>query len=102
MASVLRVGVVGLGVASTQILPFIEKLPFVKVTAAADVRKDAVEGFKSRYQAEGFNSIEDLCRSPNVDVVYICTPNHLHAEHVRLAAENRKHIRRQTPTAHRM
>ena len=99
MASVLRVGVVGLGVASTQILPFIEKLPFVKVTAAADVRKDAVEGFKSRYQAEGFHSIEDLCRSPNVDVVYICTPNHLHAEHVCLAAENRKHIIVEKPMA---
>ena len=42
MYEVLRLGVAGLGVASTQILPPISTLPFIKITAAADTRIDAL------------------------------------------------------------
>ena len=38
MNDILRLGMAGLGVASTQILPPIAKLPFIKITAAADMR----------------------------------------------------------------
>ena len=36
MSDILRLGMAGLGVASTQIMPPIAKLPFIKITAAAD------------------------------------------------------------------
>ncbi|HEX6767948.1 MAG TPA: Gfo/Idh/MocA family oxidoreductase, partial [Candidatus Binatia bacterium] len=92
MSEVLRLGMAGLGVASTQILPPIAKLPFITITAAADMRADAVAKFREQYRAEGYTSVEELCASPNVDAVYIATPNSLHAEHAIIAARHKKHI----------
>jgi phthalate 4,5-cis-dihydrodiol dehydrogenase len=90
---------VGLGVASTQILPPVSKLPFIKITAAADTRADAVAKFREKYQGEGYSSVEELCASPNVDAVYIATPNSLHAEHATIAAKHKKHIIVEKPMA---
>ena len=64
---VLRLGVAGLGVASTQILPPISTLPFIKITAAADLRTDALAKFREAYKGETFTSVEAMCASPNVD-----------------------------------
>jgi phthalate 4,5-cis-dihydrodiol dehydrogenase len=89
----------GLGVASTQILPPLSRLPFVKITAAADTRADAVAKFCAQYQAEGYSNIEELCASSNVDAVYIATPNSLHAEHAITAAKHKKHIIVEKPMA---
>ena len=99
MSEVLRLGMAGLGVASTQILPPIAKLPFIRITAAADTRADAVAKFREQYHAEGYTSIEELCASGNVDAVYIATPNSLHAEHAIIAARNKKHIIVEKPMA---
>jgi len=99
VSEILRLGIAGLGVASTQILPPISKLPFIKITAAADTRTDAVAKFREQYQAEGHTSIEELCASPNVDAVYIATPNSLHAEHAITAAKHKKHIIVEKPMA---
>ena len=99
MSEILRLGMAGLGVASTQILPPISKLPFIKITAAADMRADAVAKFREQYKAEGYTSIEELCASPNVDAVYIATPNSLHAEHAITAAKHKKHIIVEKPMA---
>ncbi len=99
MSEVLRLGMAGLGVASTQIMPPIAKLPFIKITAAADMRADAVAKFREQYRGEGFNSVEELCASPNIDAVYIATPNSLHAEHAIIAAKNKKHIIVEKPMA---
>lgn len=95
----LRFGIAGLGVASTQILPYLLDNPIAEVTAATDVRPEAVERFAAEFNATGFASVEDLCKSPDVDVVYVCTPNHLHAEHTIIAAEHKKHVIVEKPMA---
>ena len=99
MTQVLRLGIAGLGVASTQILPPLAKLPFIKITAAADTRTAAVAKFRQFYGGEGYATVEDLCRSANVDAVYIATPNPLHAEHAIMAAQRGKHIIVEKPMA---
>jgi phthalate 4,5-cis-dihydrodiol dehydrogenase len=99
LTQVLRLGIAGLGVASTQILPPLAKLPFIKITAAADTRSDALAKFRQAYDGEGYSTVEDLCRSANVDAVYIATPNSLHAEHAITAARHGKHIIVEKPTA---
>jgi phthalate 4,5-cis-dihydrodiol dehydrogenase len=92
-------GMAGLGVASTQILPPLSRLPYIKITAAADTRADALEKFRGAYAGEAFNSMEAMCDSPNVDAVYIATPNQLHARHVIAAAERGKHVIVEKPMA---
>jgi phthalate 4,5-cis-dihydrodiol dehydrogenase len=92
-------GMAGLGVASTQILPPLSSLPYIKITAAADTRADALEKFRAAYGGEAFDGVEAMCDSPNVDAVYIATPNQLHARHVIAAAERGKHVIVEKPMA---
>jgi phthalate 4,5-cis-dihydrodiol dehydrogenase len=99
LTQVLRLGIAGLGVASTQILPPLAKLPFMKITAAADTRAEALAKFRRTYDAEGYSTVEEMCRSANVDAVYIATPNALHAEHAITAAQHGKHIIVEKPMA---
>src|ERR687886_2198660 len=95
----LRFGIAGLGVASTQILPYLLNNPQARIVAAADVRPAALDQFERDFGGETFLSVEDLCKSPNVDALYVCTPNHLHAEHVICAAEHGKHVIVEKPMA---
>jgi phthalate 4,5-cis-dihydrodiol dehydrogenase len=99
MAKTLRFGIAGLGAASGQILPYFGKIPNVTLTAAADIRQEARDAARAKYGVETFDSVKALCESPNVDAVWIATPNALHAEHAIVAAENGKHIICEKPTA---
>ncbi len=96
---VLRLGFAGLGEAATRVLPEIAGLPYVKVTAAADLRKNALETFRQDFQGEAHESVKHLCQSPNVDAVYVATPHELHAQHTLMALRNRKHVIVEKPMA---
>lgn len=85
--------------ASTQILPPISVLPYVKIAAAADTRADALAKFRELYRGETFNSVEAMCESGNVDAIYVATPNQVHAKHVIAAAERGKHAIVEKPMA---
>jgi len=95
----LRMGMAGLGVASTQILPAVSRLPYLQITAAADLRADALSKFRKEYDAAAFSSVEEMCRSSDVDFIYIATPNQLHAEHAITAATHKKHVIVEKPMA---
>ena len=99
---VLRIGVAGLGTGANNALtevPGLAAHPRVRLTAAADLRREALDRFASQFQAETFTSVEALCASPNVDAVYILTPSRLHAEHAIIAAEHGKQIILDKPMA---
>lgn len=95
----LRIGIAGLGAASVNALPSIAAHPKIRITAAADPRAAAREAFASQFQAEVFDSVEGLCASPNVDAVYVLTPNEFHARHAILAAEHGKQVIGDKPMA---
>jgi len=101
MAKRLRLGVIGVGVAAEQVLPNIDKIgDKVQLTAVADLRKEALEEMAKRYPGiQTFLTAEGLCKSDNVDVVWVSTPNEYHAPHAVLAAENGKHIICEKPMA---
>jgi phthalate 4,5-cis-dihydrodiol dehydrogenase len=92
-------GVAGLGVASTQILPAVSRLPYLQITAAADLRADALAKFRKEYDAAAFTSVEEMCRNSDIDFIYIATPNQLHAEHAITAATHKKHVIVEKPMA---
>lgn len=98
-ARTLRFGIAGLGTASTAILPEIVAHPNMKVTAAADPRREALDKFAMQFGGETYASVEAMCASPNVDAVFVCTPNHLHAEHTITAAEHGKQVIVEKPMA---
>jgi phthalate 4,5-cis-dihydrodiol dehydrogenase len=95
----LRVGIAGLGIASSYTLPAFPSHRRTQVVAAADTRGEALARFAEEYEGATFESVEALCASSEVDVVYVATPNFLHAEHAVLAAEHGKHVIVEKPMA---
>jgi phthalate 4,5-cis-dihydrodiol dehydrogenase len=88
----LRLGIAGLGVASTLFLPGVEQFPQARITAAADRRRGALDAFERKYGGRGYASVEELCADPDVDVIWVATPNQLHCQHTVMAAEHGKHV----------
>jgi phthalate 4,5-cis-dihydrodiol dehydrogenase len=88
----LRLGIAGLGVASTMVLPGVEKYGNARIAAAADLRESARDAFRQKYGGRTYASIEELCADPELDVIWVVTPNHLHKQHVIMAAEAGKHV----------
>lgn len=95
----VRVGVVGLGRAFTLLLPTFVKDARVRLVAATDTLEAARMQFTADFGAPAYESIEQLCASPDVEAVYIATPHQFHAAHVCLAASCGKHILVEKPMA---
>jgi phthalate 4,5-cis-dihydrodiol dehydrogenase len=88
----LRLGIAGLGVASTLFLPGVEQFPHARIAAAADRRRSALEAFERKYGGRGYASVEELCADPQLDVIWVATPNQMHCRHAVTAAEHGKHV----------
>jgi len=99
MADIMRLGFAGLGEAATLVVPEVAQLPYIQLTAAADMRQSARERFEKEYEAAVFPTVEELCAYPNVDAIYIATPHELHAQHVITALEHDKHVIVEKPMA---
>jgi phthalate 4,5-cis-dihydrodiol dehydrogenase len=95
----LRVGVAGLGVASSQILPSLKPGGAFELVAGADTRKEAREAFSRTYDRPGVASVEELCARDDIDVIWVSTPNTLHADHTVAAARAGKHVICEKPMA---
>lgn len=95
---VLKVGMAGLGGGARGVLPSFKNVPGVELAAVADVRPKALADF-AHLDVQSFTSAEEMCASADVDAVWIATPNHLHMDHVILAAHNGKHVICEKPMA---
>src|SRR5581483_927530 len=61
--------------------------------------EDARQAFEARYKGRSYATIEELCRDPEVDAVWVSTPNQYHCQHVVTAAEHGKHVVVEKPMA---
>ena len=90
---VIGLGIVGLGGATLSMLPKFAKNPGYKVVAAADIDNDILAAFSKDFpDAKMYTSVQDLCTNPDVELVYIATPNRFHSEHTIAAFEGGKHV----------
>jgi phthalate 4,5-cis-dihydrodiol dehydrogenase len=90
--NVLRIGIAGLGVAFNFLANNMDRRSHLRFQAGMDPRADALKQFADRFGGEVYADFEALCRSPNIDVVYIATPNRLHREQAIIAANHGKHV----------
>jgi phthalate 4,5-cis-dihydrodiol dehydrogenase len=95
----LRLGVVGLGRAFSVMLPALAGDPRVALVAGADQRPEARQRFAADFSANAYESAEQLCADPAVEVVYVASPHQHHAGHAILAAAHRKHALVEKPMA---
>ncbi|PPR10542.1 MAG: putative 4,5-dihydroxyphthalate dehydrogenase [Alphaproteobacteria bacterium MarineAlpha11_Bin1] len=95
----LRLGVAGLGQGFTKMLPALSHHPNIDVVAAADIRPEALERFKSDFGGTSHLSVESMCAEADIDVVYVTTPHEFHAAHAIISAQAGKHILVEKPMA---
>jgi len=97
----IRVGVLGAGgIAQVAHLPVLRKLPGVEVAAICDNDVGKAQALAARFEVKDtYDDIEEVLRYANVDVVVICTPNHLHEIHVTSALAAGVHVLCERPLA---
>jgi phthalate 4,5-cis-dihydrodiol dehydrogenase len=95
----LKLGIVGIGVGASEILPAMEQMPEFELVAAADVNPRVLETFQRRYGAKTYDSVEKMCADPDVEAVWVSTPNRFHAPHTIIAANSGKHVVVEKPMA---
>ena len=88
---VLKFGVIGIGNAGGGVLGLMKPMPQVDVVAIADVRPHARDTFQREFGGRAYDSAEKLCEDPDVEAVWVATPNPFHAPHTILAAQHGKH-----------
>jgi predicted dehydrogenase len=105
----VRIGIIGLGVRGMMAL---ERLPYiegVEIAALSDKYSDRMEkaqhylAQKGEKPAKEYGGNEDawkgMCENPDIDLIYVCTPWHLHTPMAVLAMENDKHAATEIPAA---
>lgn len=94
MESKIGFGVLGLGHIGLRHCQSIENNPSSNLIATADI--DDLKVFQS---FPNYNSIKDLCSIDEIQIVNVCTPNGLHAEHAMTALNAGKHVVIEKPMA---
>jgi phthalate 4,5-cis-dihydrodiol dehydrogenase len=91
---------VGIGVGGAEILPAMEGTDTIDLMAGADINPVTRERFQQRYpNTRAYDSIEALCKDPDVEGIWISSPNRFHAEHAIIAANHGKHVVVEKPMA---
>jgi predicted dehydrogenase len=99
----LGVGVCGIGWCASQHIAAFERNRDAKVTWLCGRDADRTQANLAKYglalpDARITTSYDQLLASPDVDIISIATPNHLHAEQAVAAAQAGKHILLEKPT----
>jgi predicted dehydrogenase len=88
----------GLGSLSThQIAPALQNTKFCKLTGIITGHPAKAERWKAQYNIPdkniyNYDDMEKMADNPDIDVVYVVTPNGLHADHTIKAAKAGKHV----------
>lgn len=93
----LRVGIIGCGKISERAsLPnLVNYRDKCQVVCLCDIIKDKAEDLAGKFGLKGVDIVSDwknLVSRPDIDVVFVNTPNYLHAEMAIGAADKKKHI----------
>lgn len=105
---VVRVGFVGLGVRAKRAVMRMMHIEGCSITAICDLVPENIEETKSiisQYGGKepiclsGNEGWKELCRLPNIDLVYICTDWASHADIALYAMEQGKHVATEVPAA---
>jgi predicted dehydrogenase len=67
-------------------------VPNASVVANYGAGAERRDAFAERFGSRAYDSIEGVCSDPEVDLVVVSLPNHLHVEAVRAAARNGKGV----------
>jgi predicted dehydrogenase len=98
---IMKWGIIGAGeIAARSFAPGLSVAPGNRLTAVYSRSLDKAQAFAGRFHVErACDSLDKLLADPQVDAVYIATPNSLHAEQAVRAAQAGKHVLVEKPMA---
>lgn len=89
----IKVGVIGTGFIGPAQIEALRRLGYVEVVALSDINTEVAQ---QRAKALSIDKIyvdyRDMLKDPEIDVVHVCTPNHLHFKISKEALEAGKHV----------
>jgi predicted dehydrogenase len=88
----VRIGMLGSGFIGEFHTLGLRYVPGARVVANYGAGAERREAFAQRFGSRPFDSIDGLCADPEVDLVVVSLPNHLHLDAVRAAAANGKAV----------
>lgn len=95
----IKFAIVGSGHIGKRHAEMIRRNPEAELVAMCDIRDKSETGLDN-IDIPFYRSIDELMKSGiDIDVVSVCTPNGLHAEHTLIALENKKHVVIEKPMA---
>lgn len=88
-----NVGIIGLGNIANRVAKGVLCSEKACLYAVASRSIDNAKSFADKYGALSYyGSYEEMLNDPKVDLVYICTPNTLHYEQIKLCLSHGKHV----------
>lgn len=97
-SKILNVGLIGFGLSGRYFhAPFLSVNPRFKLKTAVERSKNEAQEFDENI--ENARSIDELLADPEIDLVFICTPNDTHFQYAMDALENGKHVVIEKPFA---
>jgi hypothetical protein len=103
----VRIGVVGIGNRGSGGVRRLTRIEGTQINGLCDIETNRVERSASNLSGSHnptlYSGHEDawkeMCESDDIDLIYICTPWHLHAEQAVYAMEHGKHVAVELPAA---
>jgi len=94
-------GIIGIGGHANRFMaPALGRAANTQLVAVASREMGRAEAFAVKHKAKrAYDSMERLLADPEIDVLYIATPNNLHCEETIMAAQAGKHVYCEKPMA---
>ena len=87
-----NIGILGTGGIAEKMALTLSRMPEVRLLAAAARDEERARAFAQRHDApKAYGSYLALAQDPDIDLIYIATPNNCHREHALLCLEHGKH-----------
>jgi predicted dehydrogenase len=94
----IRFAIIGCGRIAQRHAEHISKM--AHLAAVCDIKRQRADDLAAKHHCTPYNGIDDLlAKESSVDVVSVCTPNGLHAEHTIKALRAGKHVLCEKPMA---
>ena len=98
----IRIGIVGCGRISKNHFLSIEKhVKDIELISVCDSDKSILEDHKKKYKVNGYINLVDMLENEKLDIVSICTPSGLHAEHTEICSSYKVNVMTEKPMATR-
>ncbi|MFY4775612.1 Gfo/Idh/MocA family protein [Metabacillus sp. RGM 3146] len=96
----IRFGIVGTNWITEKLLDAAQHVEQFELSCIYSRTKERAEEFAEKYHVNSiYTELEEMAKSPELDAVYIASPNSFHADQAKLFMENGKHVLCEKPIA---